>query len=856
MKKLISLIIVLATLLALFGIPLRADGETVPVPSADTETAEPPTDTETAEPPTDTETAEPPTDTETAEPPTDTETAEPPTDTETAEPPVEEGPTPVEEGTFGESFAWAYFEDGTLTVTGNGPMPDLDSCAAQPWRHLARSVKSVILSDGVTRVGGYAFAMMPALSSVTLPSKKVLDVIGPHAFEKCYSLKFIDMPSTVSRIEECAFSECWQLASVDLALNASYLNFMGDEAFAGCSSLRTLTLPRRLTHIGEGAFSGCSLLNGIKLPDKLTYLGRFAFQSCTSLRSVNVPYKLSAIPDYAFFGCSSLEIVTVGRGLQTVGREAFLWCPLLREIYLPAGVTVLPDYSIGYYYFNKEYVRYDGLTIITGSPVGMEYAVKNGFDLVLDEGAHVCESPCPYCLRCTVECEFYKCYEKCAGHTFPITGTVNDSISWSFSEDFVLTLEGTGDLPDFGFGEVPWDLYKDSVQKAVVGEGITSVGAFTFDSHRSLREVSLPDGLVRIGRKAFSLCSSLVEISLPEGLEAVEDLTFNGCVSLEKVTFGTKLASVGEFAFFGCAALGELILPEGVLSVGRSAFEGCASLSAVYIPSSVTAIGTYAFGYLFAEDRYYYKNEAFVIKAPLFSVAESYALENSFTFERSDVHECLFACEVCARCLDAECPYPECERKCDGVCTAPWDNPFTDVREKDWFSDSVRYVYLKGLFTGITNDTFVPTGGVTRAQLTVVLWRLAGSPAAEGVVPFEDCTASWYRDGVSWAYGAGVVTGKTATEFDPMGAVTREQMVTMLMRFCTKVLKLDTSARGDLLQFADREAISAYAEDAISWALAEGLLSGKEADGLRVVSPLEGATRAECATIFARFLKK
>lgn len=759
----------------------------------------------------------------------------------------------ADNGTLGDNITWSFSDDGALQITGNGDMPAFSSYKDQPWRDVAKSVKKITVSQGITSVGAYSFASLPAVTTVSLP--KSITEIGAYAFEKCYSLKFFDMPSSVRRIGDGAFVDCWQLAEIDLALYASYLNFIGDEAFAGCSALATITLPMRLTHIGEGAFMGCASIDGIDLPDKLSYLGRFAFQSCTSLTSVNVPWQITHLPDYSFFGCSSLSSVTFGRYLESIGKEAFLWCPSLKEIHLPISVTEVPEHSIGYYYFEREFVKYDGVTVIAGSPAGMEYAVSNGFSLIIDDSSHVCDHACPYCDLCTAECEYFLCCKKCMGHTFPITGSISDSVKWSLSDDFVLSITGNGEIPDFAYNSVPWLPYRNCILKAVVGDGITSVGSFTFDSHPSLREVSLPDGLLSIGRKAFSLCTALSGVTLPDTVTRIDSLAFNGCASLEYVFFGEAVESIGDFAFFGCVRLLEAVLPENVRTIGDSAFENCPMLESFYVPQSVEYIGAFALGYLYSGDRHYIKNDNFALKAPLFSVGDSYAKENGFAFERSDTHLCESACVICGKCLDSSCPYPECARRCDGICTMEWDYPFTDVREGDWFCDSVRYVYLKGLFTGMTENTFAPSGGVTRAQLAVVLWRLAGAPEG-GESPFEDLSAAWYRDAVSWAYGAGVVTGKSAKEFDPMGMITREQMVTMLMRFCEKVWKRDTEGAGDLEVFADTDKISTYALRAVSWAVAEGLMTGKESAGELYIAPAFGATRAECATIFARLLKK
>ena len=750
------------------------------------------------------------------------------------------------------SLKWSY-SDGTLTLSGYGEMTDFASYAEQPWRGLAVSVKRLVISEGITSVGGCAFASMPSLSSVSLP--KSLKRIGDGAFEKCYALTFADVPSSVTYIGEGAFADCWQLTEADIARAASYLTHIGDHAFAGCFSLKKITLPLRLEYIGEGAFSGCRALDGAVLPDKLSYLGRFAFQDCASLTEINVPWQIIDLPDYVFFGCTSLRRVSFGRYLESIGKESFLWCASLKEIRLPSGVTEIPDYSIGYYYFDREFVPYGGLTVIAASPVGMEYAVKNSMRLVTDDPSYVCDSRCPYCFLCTADCEYYSCYEKCPTHTFPITGSLSDTVTWSLSEDFELTVSGEGEMPDFTYDTVPWSAYRNAILKVSVADGITSVGSYAFDSHSALGEVSLAESVTRIGRKAFALCTSLGGVEA-KGAAELGDYAFCGCTSLEYARFGDALTSVGDFAFESCVRLLELRTGESLAVIGESAFESCPMLERVYLPESVSSVGGFALGYTYGGDRHYYKNDNFTIVSPLFGEGQRYAEKNGINYERSDVHICDNACEVCKKCLDSTCPYPECARRCDGICTAPWDAPFTDVRESDWFSDSVRYVYLKGLFTGMTEDTFEPSGSVTRAQLTVVLWRLAGAPEGSADAPFTDLRAAWYRDAVSWAYEAGVVTGKSETEFAPMDKITREQMMTMLMRFCEKVLKLDTEARADTDVFADAAEISAYAAEPISWALAEGLLTGKESDDVKTVAPRSPSSRAECATVFARFLKK
>ena len=177
--------------------------------------------------------------------------------------------------------------------------------------------------------------------------------------------------------------------------------------------------------------------------------------------------------------------------------------------------------------------------------------------------------------------------------------------------------------------------------------------------------------------------------------------------------------------------------------------------------------------------------------------------------------------------------------------------PFTDVTEGDWFYDAVRYAYETGLMDGVGDSLFAPNSQTTRAQLVTILYRLAGQPAVSGDLPFTDVADGlWYTDAVLWAAQKGIVNGISETEFAPAGDLTREQLATILYRYAES-MGYDVSAQADLSGFPDAGDIQSYATQALSWAVAEGLLQGFEDDSLR---PGGTATRAQIATILMRFL--
>ena len=176
--------------------------------------------------------------------------------------------------------------------------------------------------------------------------------------------------------------------------------------------------------------------------------------------------------------------------------------------------------------------------------------------------------------------------------------------------------------------------------------------------------------------------------------------------------------------------------------------------------------------------------------------------------------------------------------------------PFTDVKTGDWFYEAVQYVYDKGMMTGVSADRFAPASTTTRGMIVTILYRLENEPAVSGGSAFTDVeSGAWYADAVRWAYAAGVINGVSTTAFDPESPVTREQMVTMIVRYAEKFGAV-TGARDDLSQFSDGMQVSSYALAAVRWAVAVGLLRGM---GNGRLEPQGTATRAEVATLLMRF---
>ena len=192
------------------------------------------------------------------------------------------------------------------------------------------------------------------------------------------------------------------------------------------------------------------------------------------------------------------------------------------------------------------------------------------------------------------------------------------------------------------------------------------------------------------------------------------------------------------------------------------------------------------------------------------------------------------------------------ESGCSGGASCP-SRKFTDVSATQWYHSAVDYAVVNGLFAGTSDTTFSPNSSMTRGMLVTVLWRMEGKPQAKTAAGFKDVSADqYYAEAVAWAKENGVVAGTSATAFSPNAQITREQMAAILYRYA-KLKGQDMSVKGGLSQYPDGDSVSAYAEEAMTWAVENGLVSGSLVAGQIYLQPQNSATRAQVAAILMRY---
>lgn len=309
-------------------------------------------------------------------------------------------------GTF-ENLTWKLDDEGTLTISGSGEM---EHVSPYPWEAYQGTVRKLIVKTGVTSIGHYAFDTFPVLTEVQLPD--TLTAIEDNAFYQCAGLKSVHIPKSVTYFSERAFMLCEGLQNyfVDSG-NGSYcavdgvlynkqkdtvvcfpmgrtgtyaipdgVKTIGTEAFFG-SKLSEVTFPGSLLAIGKWSFAN-SKISKLEIPKAVTDIAESAFTTCLNLKDVSIPGNVRTVGKKAFHGCIGLERLSLAEGVTTLGEMAFLGCKALTKADIPGTVTAIGQYALGYNetYRLDVYEKTANFTIfgVPGS-AAQRYADSNGF---------------------------------------------------------------------------------------------------------------------------------------------------------------------------------------------------------------------------------------------------------------------------------------------------------------------------------------------------------------------------------------------------------------------------------------------------------------------------------------------
>ena len=218
----------------------------------------------------------------------------------------------ADEGTAG-NLKWSLTKAGELTISGNGAIPDYSSDSLAPWSEL--NVSTVIIEDGVTGIGDYAFYQSGALN-VYIPDS--VTVIGQSAFGEA-KLLAVTIPGSVETIGNNAFRKCANLTSASVSEGVEVI---GDNAFRGCTALTHIDFPASITSVGTGAFMSCSEMVSVRfMPGGDVKMGDYLFAQCYKLVSVTLPLNADCVSNGMFASCILLPALYIPASVQQFGGE-------------------------------------------------------------------------------------------------------------------------------------------------------------------------------------------------------------------------------------------------------------------------------------------------------------------------------------------------------------------------------------------------------------------------------------------------------------------------------------------------------------------------------------------------------
>ena len=254
--------------------------------------------------------------------------------------------------TDNSNIKWSFdSKTGTLTISGTGEMDDYNEHDIKaPWKKYNNYMTNIIIENGITSIGNYAFrcsetfnitipnsvknigkgafAYCKNLTNVTIPNG--VTSINYYTFDFCNSLTNITIPNSVTSIDNYAFSYCYSLKNITIPNSVTSI---GWNTFEHCSSLTNITIPNSVTSIGDSAFRYCYSLKNITIPNSVTSIGWSTFEHCSSLTNITIPNSVTSIDNYAFKNCTNLKSITIPNSVTSINYSVFSGCTSLKDIY-------------------------------------------------------------------------------------------------------------------------------------------------------------------------------------------------------------------------------------------------------------------------------------------------------------------------------------------------------------------------------------------------------------------------------------------------------------------------------------------------------------------------------------------
>lgn len=438
-------------------------------------------------------------------------------------------------GTCGDSLTWGLTESGLLTIRGEGAMADYakEGSPLAPWIAYKDILIAVVIEDGVTTIGKYAF-------------------------NGCGSLQTVVMSDSVTAIMDGAFRECKKLSSINLSKN--------------------------LTKINQYAFTGAYALDNVVIPGTVTTTGTGAFQSCKGLKNITIENGVTVLANDFFLGCIALEEVKLPASLTKLGlaRGVFSGCTALKKVSFLSATTVING-GAGVIPAGVEIHGYEGST-------AKAYATENGNPFVelpeplLDEGT--CGANVKWELTAGGVLTISGTGDM---DDYTKAGVENEKLApWNkYASQIkeIVIADGVTNVGARAFAS-------SAVTKVTMADSVTAIDGYAFNNCAKLTTITFSKNLSTIGEFAFLKCTSMTSFTFPDTVKSFGSNAFNGCTGLVELNLNAGLTSMYNADFAGCTKLTCVVLPRNLIRIGNTtgSFKGCTALETLVFLSHLTLI--------------------------------------------------------------------------------------------------------------------------------------------------------------------------------------------------------------------------------------------------------------------------
>lgn len=806
------------------------------------------------------------------------------------------GTTVVEN--LGEDYLVLAYIAGATDEEWNGRtehytgVTNVGNCAFKDCQYLT----CMFLNDDITTIGDHAFYADEYLSAINMP--RDLELIDKYAFYGCDTLTFVRAGacSRLRRIEDHAFYSCTMLAELRLPNGLTYI---GPWAFAWDRILgqedTTLGLPSSLQTIGTGAFAFVNHHKNLNIPANVTSIGDYAFMCDYYMNNLTFSPgdKPLTIGVAAFFGDNHMKTVDLSNRVAQIDKCAFAGCEMLEEAYFGDRINTIQD---------RAFTSLDNAMKILVEGVLNGILRPDDTDQNADQAGDISTAFNMIAKITKLKRAVFK-----NDPAKSIYGAADSNRS--FPDDCVVYYpQGShtwaAELKDDG----TWQGYKTGlwhgdhiaqfadtvVAPTCTEQGYThhvcTVKGCTYDpvddtfvsatDHTWVKTQTNPPTCTEQGT-AFYKCSACGATRTEKIAALGHDLS--RCDLVPDATCTKPGRAVGTCARCG-VKIDEVIPAKGHDYSYKSAssteptctesghYKGTCPVCGKDYNDTIPALGhdwgewvtTIEPTYTTVGYRYHLCARCNTREGEDIPKLHTHTWDAGVVTQKPTATEPgvkTFTCTICGETKTESIPATGVPDVCPGGPTCP-GYAFRDMPvPTDWAHEGLDYCIYHGYIAGTSASTVSPNGVCTRAQLVSILYRVQGEPTTvKGYelsklrAPFDDVPrGQWYTDAIWWAKLMGVVSGTSATTFDPEGEITREQLAVILYNYTKQFAPGSLTATGSLAGFPDAASVSSWARTEMAWAVGNGLISGTGSGSVAYLTPQGSATRAQVAAILMRF---